>query len=164
MSSRPTAADRREAQGRLFWAWLLTFPILFIEAAGWWLGAAWPSPLLRRLALVALAFPVVFVVGDNTFRGDGTFRRDRTYRGVDPSHGEDSSRAAGSSRGVRAFRGDTTPSPADRLVAALAMAGWASGLAAFVLPVPSLAGAGAVLMAGWLTYSAIRRTVPWSGA
>ena len=63
------AEDRarlREAQGRLFFAWLFTLPIMIIMAAGWVFGQPWPSPLLHRLSMLVLAFPVVFVVGGRT--------------------------------------------------------------------------------------------------
>jgi len=61
-SDRP-AASLREAQGRLFWAWLFTLPILLILGASRVFGAPWPDELLQDLAMLALAFPVLFVVG-----------------------------------------------------------------------------------------------------
>lgn len=61
-------ARRVEDQGRLFWAWLLTFPILVLHGASWAFGAPWPSRLRLHLALLGLAFPVVFVVGEPLFR------------------------------------------------------------------------------------------------
>ena len=57
-----------EHQGRLFWAWLLTFPIIVMHAASWVFGAPWPSRLRLSLGLLRLAFPVVFVIGEPLFR------------------------------------------------------------------------------------------------
>lgn len=62
-AQRP-AAHRREEQGRLFWVWLLTLPILLLVAASLAFGAPWPSPLTQRVAMLMLAFPVLFVVGE----------------------------------------------------------------------------------------------------
>jgi cation transport ATPase len=64
----PTRARRREEQGRLFWLWLLTLPIILMRAAAFAFGAPWPSPLTQRFAMVMLAFPVLFMVGDPLFR------------------------------------------------------------------------------------------------
>ena len=60
----PSRARRREEQGRLFWAWLLSFPIIVLLAASRAFGAPWPHPLTQRIAMVMLAFPVLFVVGE----------------------------------------------------------------------------------------------------
>jgi len=64
----PTKARRREEQGRLFWLWLLTLPIILIRAAAFAFGAPWPTPLTQRFAMAMLAFPVLFMVGDPLFR------------------------------------------------------------------------------------------------
>ena len=60
----PSLARKREEQGRLFWAWLLTLPIILLLGAGRAFGAPWPNPLTQRIAMVMLPFPVVFVVGE----------------------------------------------------------------------------------------------------
>ncbi len=57
-------ARKREAQGRLFWAWLLTLPVVLLLAATFAFGAPWPNPLTHRIAMVMLAFPALFVVGE----------------------------------------------------------------------------------------------------
>ena len=57
-------ARKREEQGRLFWVWLLTLPILLLLAASVAFEAPWPNPLTQRIAMVMLAFPVLFVVGE----------------------------------------------------------------------------------------------------
>jgi len=57
-------ARTREEQGRLFWTWLLTLPIIGLLAASRAFGAPWPHPLTQRIAMVMLAFPVLFVVGE----------------------------------------------------------------------------------------------------
>jgi len=64
----PTRARRREEQGRLFWLWLLTLPIILMRAAAFAFGAPWPTPLMQRFAMAMLAFPVLFMVGDPLFR------------------------------------------------------------------------------------------------
>ncbi|MCH7824136.1 MAG: hypothetical protein IH849_04990 [Acidobacteria bacterium] len=64
----PTKARRREEQGRLFWLWLLTLPIILMLAAAFAFGAPWPNPLAQRFAMIMLAFPVLFMVGDPLFR------------------------------------------------------------------------------------------------
>lgn len=60
----PSKARKREEQGRLFWVWLLTLPIILLLAAAFAFGAPWPNPLTQRIAMLMLAFPVVFVVGE----------------------------------------------------------------------------------------------------
>jgi len=70
-----STARRVEEQGRLFWAWLLTLPIIALFAASWVFGAPWPSRMRLHLALVGLAFPVVFVVGEPLFRNAVEARR-----------------------------------------------------------------------------------------
>lgn len=70
---RPTTAARdratlREAQGRLFFAWLFTLPIMLIMAGSWVFGSPWPSPFVHRLLMVVLAFPVLFAVGGETMQ------------------------------------------------------------------------------------------------
>lgn len=60
-------ARKTEEQGRLFWVWLLTLPILLMMGASQAFGAPWPSPLLFDLAMVTLAFPVLFVAGEPLF-------------------------------------------------------------------------------------------------
>ncbi len=70
-NSGAPATDRaqlREAQGRLFFAWLFTLPIMLIMAASWAFGSPWPSPLLHKLLMIVLAFPVLFTVGSETMR------------------------------------------------------------------------------------------------
>ncbi len=71
--SRPSPgaerAEVREAQGRLFFAWLFTLPIMLIMAGSWAFGSPWPSPFLHQLLMLILAFPVVFVVGGETLAG-----------------------------------------------------------------------------------------------
>jgi len=57
-------ARKREEQGRLFWVWLLTLPILLLLAASRAFEAPWPNPLTQRIAMLMLAFPVLFVVGE----------------------------------------------------------------------------------------------------
>lgn len=69
---RPSKA---EEQGRLFWVWLLTLPIVLMLAASRAFGAPWPSPSMQRLAMVALAFPVLFVVGEPILRAARDTRR-----------------------------------------------------------------------------------------
>ena len=75
--SRPSIARTREEQGRLFWVWLLTLPILLLHAAGRAFGAPWPHPLTQRIALVVLAYPVLFVVGEPLFSGAVAAIRER---------------------------------------------------------------------------------------
>ena len=66
MSADPAGAP--EAQGRIFWAWLFTLPVIWIQAATWIFDAPWPNPRLMQISLVALGFPVLFVVGEPIFR------------------------------------------------------------------------------------------------
>ena len=56
-----------ESQGRLFWAWLLTLPIMLMMGASWVFGAPWPSAFLHDLAMLLLTFPVLFGVGIETY-------------------------------------------------------------------------------------------------
>ena len=70
--AKSTTGDRaslREAQGRLFFAWLFTLPIMLIMAGSWAFGSPWPSPFVHRLLMLILASPVVFVVGGETLAG-----------------------------------------------------------------------------------------------
>lgn len=69
-SREPSAASLREAQGRLFWTWLFALPILLIFGASLAFGAPWPDRLLHDLAMLVLAFPVLFVVGVPLFHLD----------------------------------------------------------------------------------------------
>lgn len=62
-------ASVREAQGRVFFAWLFTLPIMLIMAGSWAFGSPWPSPFLHQLLMLVLASPVVFVVGSETMTG-----------------------------------------------------------------------------------------------
>jgi cation transport ATPase len=62
--SPSSPARRREEQGRLFWVWLLSLPIILLLAAERAFGAAWPNPLTQKIAMVMLAYPVLFVVGE----------------------------------------------------------------------------------------------------
>jgi len=64
---RPSIARKREEQGRLFWVWLLTLPLLLLLGASRVFGAPWPNPLTQRIGFVVLAFPVLFVVGEPLF-------------------------------------------------------------------------------------------------
>ena len=73
----PTKARRSEEQGRLFWLWLLTLPIILMSGAALAFGAPWPNPLTQRLAMVVLAFPVLFMAGDPLFRGANKALQDR---------------------------------------------------------------------------------------
>jgi cation transport ATPase len=66
---RPSIARKREEQGRLFWVWLLTLPILLLIGASRAFGAPWPNQLTQRIGFVVLAFPVLFVVGEPLFSG-----------------------------------------------------------------------------------------------
>ena len=66
---RPSIARKREEQGRLFWVWLLTLPILLLLVASRAFGAPWPNRLTQRIGMVVLAFPVLFVVGEPLFHG-----------------------------------------------------------------------------------------------
>ncbi len=70
MSTRrgPSIARKREEQGRLFWVWLLTLPLLLLMGASRAFGAPWPNPLTLRIGYIMLAFPVLFVVGEPVFR------------------------------------------------------------------------------------------------
>ncbi len=61
-----TPAALREAQGRVFFAWLFTLPIMLIMAGSWAFGSPWPDPLLHKLLMLVLALPVLFVVGIET--------------------------------------------------------------------------------------------------
>ena len=66
------ASDRAslvEAQGRVFFAWLFTLPIMLIMAGSWAFGSPWPSPFLHELLMLMLASPVVFVVGGEILSG-----------------------------------------------------------------------------------------------
>lgn len=76
-SARDSAA-LREAQGRLFFAWLFTLPIMLAMAGSWALGSHWPTPFLHKLLMLVLAFPVLFVVGGETMTyALGAVRRGR---------------------------------------------------------------------------------------
>jgi len=71
-AAQPAANERssvREAQGRVFFAWLFTLPIMLIMAGSWAFGSPWPSPFLHQLLMLILASPVVFVVGSETLSG-----------------------------------------------------------------------------------------------
>ena len=68
-ATRPSIARKREEQGRLFWVWLLTLPILLLLGASRAFGAPWPNPTTQRIGFVVLAFPVLFVVGEPLFSG-----------------------------------------------------------------------------------------------
>ncbi len=66
---------KSEEQGRLFWVWLLTLPIIGLFAASLAFGAPWPSPWVLRIGMVVLAFPVVFGVGEPLFHDAAEARR-----------------------------------------------------------------------------------------
>jgi len=72
-STSPHAASARasvrEAQGRVFFAWLFTLPIMLIMAGSWAFGSPWPNRFLHQLLMLILASPVVFVVGGETLAG-----------------------------------------------------------------------------------------------
>ena len=72
----PSLARKREEQGRLFWVWLLTLPIVLLLGASRAFGAPWPHPLTHRIAMVMLSFPVVFVVGEPLFARAAETARD----------------------------------------------------------------------------------------
>lgn len=63
----PSLARKREEQGRLFWVWLLSLPIILLLGASRAFGTPWPHPLTYRIAMVVLSFPVLFVVGEPLF-------------------------------------------------------------------------------------------------
>lgn len=65
----PSITRKREEQGRLFWVWLLSLPILLLLGASRVFGTPWPNPLTQRIAQVMLAFPVLFGVGEPLFSG-----------------------------------------------------------------------------------------------
>jgi Cu+-exporting ATPase len=71
-------AALREAQGRVFFAWLFTLPIMLIMAGSWAFGSPWPDPLLHQLLMLLLAFPVLFVVGNETLSSAAAAIRRRT--------------------------------------------------------------------------------------
>ena len=113
----------REAQGRVFFAWLFTLPIMLIMAGSWGFGAPWPSPVLHKLLMVVLAFPVLFVVGAETFRAG--------FRGLSGLH-----------------RGNANM---DLLIALGTLAAYGSGVASLLTPMTSFAGVAAMIMAFHLT-------------
>lgn len=133
LSERWTPARWREAQGRLFWAWLLTTPILFIEASSLLFGAPWPGPLRRDLFLLVLASPVVFGVGDRTFR-----RASSRHRGPEESDGN------GGRIGWEAG------------VAGLAILLWLTAVLALFTGVPNLAAGAALLISAQVTLDWLR--------
>lgn len=119
----PGSEDRaalRDAQGRLFFAWLFTLPILAIMAAHRLFGRPWPGPVLENLGMLILAAPVVFAVGRPIL--------------------------SSAARSLRSRRMGL-----DLLVAGAALAAYASGALALLLPVPGLAGLASVLVAAHLT-------------
>lgn len=71
-------AALREAQGRVFFAWLFTLPIMLIMVGSWAFGSPWPDPLLHQLLMLLLAFPVLFVVGNETLSSAAAAIRRRT--------------------------------------------------------------------------------------
>lgn len=73
----PSVARKREEQGRLFWAWLLSLPILLLLGASRAFGTPWPNPLTQHIAQVILAFPVLFTVGEPLFGAAATAIRER---------------------------------------------------------------------------------------
>jgi len=73
LSERPVR--KSEEQGRLFWVWVLTLPIIGLLGASFAFGAPWPSPWVLRIGMVVLAFPVVFGVGEPLFHDAAEARR-----------------------------------------------------------------------------------------
>jgi len=116
----PSLARRREEQGRLFWVWLLTLPIILLLAAAQAFGTAWPNPLTQRIAMVMLAFPVVFVVGEPLLTEAAGAARRRTWH------------------------------PA-LIVAAVALACYASGVLALLTSAPAIGGVSALVVSIYLT-------------
>lgn len=137
----PSRAALREAQGRLFWVWLLTSPIVFLEMAHVAFGAPWPGPLLKDVGLLLLAFPVLFVVGDRTFHAARA--RLRAGEGnASAAEGADEDRDRGSL--------------ADLVVAAACVVAYGSGFLATFTYLPNPAGFAAVLMAAHTTVRYLR--------
>ncbi len=123
MTQRPVR--KSEEQGRLFWVWLLTLPIIGLLAASLAFGAPWPSPWVLRIGMVVLAFPVVFGVGEPLFSDAAEARR----------------------RGAWSVA---------TVVFLLAMISYAAGVLALFLPIPTFAGASAILVALYLTARYLR--------
>ena len=123
-SGDSTVTKRRvrksEEQGRLFWVWLLSLPIIGLLAASLAFGAPWPSPWVLRIGMVVLAFPVVFGVGEPLFRDAAEARRRGAWSVAAP-------------------------------VLLLAIVSYATGVLALFLPIPTFAGASAILVALYLT-------------
>lgn len=116
---------KSEEQGRLFWAWLFTLPIIGLLAASLAFGAPWPSPTVLRIGMLVLAFPVLFGVGEPLFHDAAEARRHGAWGAAVP-------------------------------VLALAIATYAAGILALFLPIPTLAGASAFLVALYLTARYVR--------
>jgi len=114
-------AREREEQGRLFWVWLLSLPILLLMAAAAAFGTPWPNPLTQRIAMIMLAFPVIFVVGEPVMSGAR-------------------STLAGEGRDAGAL-----------VAAAAAVAMYASGVLSLITPAPPLAGLAALVVSTYLT-------------
>ena len=123
MTTRPVR--KSEEQGRLFWAWLLTLPIIGLLAASLAFRAPWPSPAVQRIGMVVLAFPVVFGVGEPLFHDAAEARR-------------------------RGAWGVAVP------VLALVLVTYGAEILALFLPIPTLAGAPAILVAVYLSARYLR--------
>jgi cation transport ATPase len=68
MSHDYSKRQLRDAQGRLFWIWAFSLPVILIMIASTAFGTPWPSDLLRDIAFMVLAIPVLFVVGRDELR------------------------------------------------------------------------------------------------
>jgi cation transport ATPase len=63
MGQQSSKRQIKDAQGRLFWIWAFSLPVILIMIASTAFGTPWPSRLLRDIAFLILAVPVLFVVG-----------------------------------------------------------------------------------------------------
>jgi cation transport ATPase len=117
----PTVARTREEQGRLFWVWVLTLPILLLLGASAAFAAPWPNQLTQRIGQALLAFPVLFVVGEPLLHSASA-----------------------------ALRGEVK-APLAVITAAVALACYGSGLLAIVGLAPPLAGVSAVVVSTYLS-------------
>lgn len=138
-SRSPSAARRREAQGRLFWTWLFALPILLILGASFTFGAPWPDRLLQNLAMLVLAFPILFVVGLPLFHLE-----EGEALGTDA---DDPDREEGAGPDSK----DSAGLLLDRLVAGIATLGYVSGITALAGWTPNGSGIAALLVATYLT-------------
>ena len=68
MKPDPSRRQLKDAQGRLFWIWAFSIPVVLIMIASVAFGSPWPSPQIRNLGYLVLAVPVLFVVGRDELR------------------------------------------------------------------------------------------------